>query len=175
MPDQTPYRSVPYGMRTRRRRGSFLGPRLVIGLGIVAFAFFSYQCSTAYNPVTGEEQHLSLTPDQEIALGLQAMPEMMAQHGGEHPDPEAQARVDRVGKRIVAQSDAATTDWQYDFHLLADPETVNAFALPGGPSLHHGRAHVEVRDGGAAGRRTRPRNRPRRRAPLGAAHQRRSS
>lgn len=132
MPDQTPYRSVPYGMRTRRRRGSFLGPRLVIGLGIVAFAFFSYQCSTAYNPVTGEEQHLSLTPDQEIALGLQAMPEMMAQHGGEHPDPEAQARVDRVGKRIVAQSDAATTDWQYDFHLLADPETVNAFALPGG-------------------------------------------
>ena len=25
MRDQTPYRSVPYGMRTRRRRGSFLG------------------------------------------------------------------------------------------------------------------------------------------------------
>ena len=137
MRDQTPYRSVPYGMRTRRRRGSFLGPRLVIGLGIVAFAFLSYQCSTAYNPVTGEEQHIALAPQQEIALGLQAMPEMMAQYGGEHPDVEgAGAGRPRVNQNLK-QSDAGKTEWQYDFHLLADPETVNAFALPGGQILHH--------------------------------------
>jgi predicted Zn-dependent protease len=37
-----------------------------------------------------------------------------------------------VGQRIVQQSAAAATDYEYDFHLLADPETVNAFALPGG-------------------------------------------
>lgn len=82
--------------------------------------------------MTGEEQHLSLAPQQEIALGLQAMPQMMQQYGGEHPDQQAQALVDRVGQRVVAKSDAATTDWQFDFHLLADPRTVNAFALPGG-------------------------------------------
>ena len=114
------------------RRGSFLGPRVWMALALVGFAFISYQCSTEYNPVTGEEQHLSLAPQQEIALGLQAMPEMIQQYGGELQNPEAQALVDRVGKRVVAQSDAGKTDWQYDFHLLADPRTINAFALPGG-------------------------------------------
>ena len=89
-----------------------MGPRMWIGLGLVTFAFLSYQCSTEYNPVTGEEQHLSLAPQQEIALGLQAMPEMLQQYGGEHPDQQAQAPVDQGGERIVAKSDAATTDWQ---------------------------------------------------------------
>lgn len=115
-----------------RRRGSLLGPRLWIGLAIVGFALLSYQCSTAYNPVTGEEQHIAMAPQQEIALGLQALPEMLAQYGGEHPDQRAQALVDAVGERIVAQSDAAKTEWNFDFHLLADPQTINAFALPGG-------------------------------------------
>jgi beta-barrel assembly-enhancing protease len=128
------YRQSPYGydQRMRPRRGSFLGPRLWMAIALVAFAFLSYQCSTEYNPVTGEEQHIALAPQQEIALGLQAMPEMIQQYGGEHPSAEAQALVDRVGERVVAQSDAGKTDWQYDFHLLADPQTVNAFALPGG-------------------------------------------
>jgi predicted Zn-dependent protease len=114
---------------TRRRSGH---ARLWIGLMFAAFAFISYQCSTEYNPVTGEEQHIAITPEQEIAMGLQAAPEMAAQHGGLHPDQEAQALVDRVGQRLVQSSKAGQTDWQFDFHLLADPRTVNAFALPGG-------------------------------------------
>lgn len=129
---------MPYGSnygypgRAAPQRGSFGGSRLWVGLVIVAFSFLSYQCSTTYNPVTGEEQHLALAPQQEIALGLQAMPQMMQQFGGEHPDQQAGALIDRVGQRIVAQSDAAQTEWQFDFHLLADPQTINAFALPGG-------------------------------------------
>jgi beta-barrel assembly-enhancing protease len=125
---------MPYGYqdRMRPRLGSFIGPRVWIALALVGFAFISYQCSTEYNPVTGEEQHLSLAPQQEIALGLQAMPEMIQQYGGELQNAEAQALVDRVGKRVVERSDAGKTEWQYDFHLLADPRTINAFALPGG-------------------------------------------
>ena len=126
-------------MRYRRRPARF-GPshrsagmiRLGIGLLVAAFAFFSYQCSTEYNPVTGEKQHIALTQDQEIALGLQAAPQMAAQHGGLLPDPQAQALVDRVGQQLVQSSAAAETGWKFDFHLLADSATVNAFALPGG-------------------------------------------
>ena len=114
---------------SRRRAGH---SRLWIGLAFAAFAFLSYQCSTEYNPVTGEEQHIAITPEQEIALGLRAAPEMAAQHGGLHPDNAAQALVDRVGQRLVQSSRAGETNWNFDFHLLADPQTVNAFALPGG-------------------------------------------
>jgi predicted Zn-dependent protease len=57
---------------------------------------------------------------------------MIQQHGGLHGDPGLQALVDAVGRRIVERSDALETPWEFEFHLLADPDTVNAFALPGG-------------------------------------------
>lgn len=108
------------------------GGRLLIAVVMVAMALLSYCSSRVYNPVTGEEQYISLTPRQEIALGLQAAPQMMEQHGGLYPEQGEQAYVDEVGQRLVQSSAAATTEWSYDFHLLRDPETINAFALPGG-------------------------------------------
>ena len=56
------------------RRRSFNGGRLLVGLAIAAFALFSYFGSKEYNPVTQEDQYVGITPDQEIALGLQAVP-----------------------------------------------------------------------------------------------------
>jgi len=56
-----------------RRRG-FSGGRLLVGLAIAVFALISYFGSKEYNPVTQEEQYIGITPDQEIALGLQAAP-----------------------------------------------------------------------------------------------------
>jgi len=119
-------------MRTRPAPRSFPWGRILLGLALAGFAFMSYQCSTEYNPVTGKQQHIAISQNQEIALGLQAVPEMMAQHGGEHSDPRLQALVDSIGNRILADSDAGKTGWQFDFHLLADAQTINAFALPGG-------------------------------------------
>jgi predicted Zn-dependent protease len=103
-----------------------------MGLVIAVIALCSYFGSSVYNPVTGENQHLSLTPRQEIALGLQSTPQMIQQYGGLYPDQELQNLVDRVGEKIVRESDAGQTEWQFEFHLLNDPETINAFALPGG-------------------------------------------
>jgi predicted Zn-dependent protease len=116
----------------RRRRGGG-GGRLIIAAFLALMAIGSYIFGARQmNPVTGENQRVDLSREQEIALGLEAAPEMARQYGGLHPDQEAQATVDAVGNRIVSQSSANTTDYEYAFHLLADEQTINAFALPGG-------------------------------------------
>jgi predicted Zn-dependent protease len=107
---------------------------LALALIFALFAIGAYYFGTqrVENPITGEVQRVSLSPEQEIAMGLQAAPEMAQQYGGLHPDEQAQGLVDQVGQDLVQGSQAGQTEYQFDFHLLADPETVNAFALPGG-------------------------------------------
>ena len=121
------YREVP------ARRVFGWGLRLLIAGGIAAFALFRYCTQTEINTVTGEKQHIALTVDQESALGLESAPVMAAEMGGEvdPSDPNAQ-RVEAIGRKVVENSDARRSPYTYDFHLLQDPETVNAFALPGG-------------------------------------------
>lgn len=112
--------------------GRSRGSRFIIALVLVAFALITYFGSSTFNDVTGETQYINITEEQEIALGLQAAPEMMAEFGGLDPSSEAQAFVDEVGRQLVENSKASRTDYQYEFHLLADTQTINAFALPGG-------------------------------------------
>lgn len=106
--------------------------RLLIGAAIILFSYIKYCSRTETNEYTGKKQHISLTTEEEIAIGLHSAPEMAKQHGGLHPDQEAQDLVDKIGQKLVNNSIARETPYQYDFHLLRDPETVNAFALPGG-------------------------------------------
>ncbi len=115
------------------RRGAGSGKiRLLIALAFAAFALLSYFGKRQTNPVTGETQYVDLSPRQEVALGIQAAPEMAQRHGGLDPDAEAQALLDAVGERLVRSSRALESPYEFEFHLLADRETVNAFALPGG-------------------------------------------
>jgi predicted Zn-dependent protease len=109
------------------------GSPLLIALIIAAVGFFMYYTQTAENPITGEKQHISLTPDQEIRLGLQAAPQMAAEMGGEvsSSDPRAQ-EVQKIGQQIVSRTEAHKGPWRFQYHLLSDPKTINAFALPGG-------------------------------------------
>ncbi|WP_324025638.1 M48 family metalloprotease [Maribacter sp. BPC-D8] len=113
------------------RRGSWK-IRIFIGLAIVAFAFIQKCSNTEENPYTGRSQHITMSSEQEIAIGLQSAPEMAQQHGGLYPDQSLQAFVESVGNKLVQNSVAKETPYQYDFHLLADDQTINAFALPGG-------------------------------------------
>ena len=73
-----------------------------------------------------------LSRDHEAALGLKAAPEIAARFGGELPDAELQRYVEQVGQRVVKKSAAAQSGYQFDFRVLADPEAMNAFALPQG-------------------------------------------
>jgi predicted Zn-dependent protease len=106
--------------------------RLVLGLVFLLGGLFSYFGNTDVNPVTGEKQRVQLTPRQEIVLGMQSRQRMAAQHGGLYPSDRVQAYVDSVGERVVQRSSAAKSPYPFEFHLLRDEKTVNAFALPGG-------------------------------------------
>lgn len=108
-------------------------PRLLIAGIIMLVGLFTYFGNKQVNPVTGEKQHVNMTTKQEVALGMQSAPQMAEQMGGLDPDPELQAAIKRIGERIVSRSKASGTDYQFQFHLLRDTKTVNAFALPGGP------------------------------------------
>jgi beta-barrel assembly-enhancing protease len=106
--------------------------RMAISLLIALFGLVSYCGNTTYNPVTKENQRVQLSPKQEVVLGLQSRSQMAAQHGGLYPDQALQTYLDQVGMRIVQKSAAVNAGYPYDFHLLRDPRTINAFALPGG-------------------------------------------
>ncbi len=112
--------------------GGGCGGRLIFAAIIAAVSLFSYFGSRQDNAVTGETQYIDITVDQEIALGLQAAPQMAAEFDGLDASAADQAIVDDVGNAIVASSPAGQTPYEFDFHLLADTETINAFALPGG-------------------------------------------
>jgi predicted Zn-dependent protease len=73
-----------------------------------------------------------MSPEQEIAMGLESAPQMAREMGGLSRNQQATAIVKQIGQKIVQTSAASRTPYKYDFHLLADPQTVNAFALPGG-------------------------------------------
>ncbi len=110
--------------------------RLIVRLGIAfivgLFGLISYFTTVSENPVTGEKQRIQLSPRQEVVIGLQARGQMAAQHGGLYQDKALQGYISQVGKRIVKKSAASGSPYPFEFYLLSDPRTVNAFALPGG-------------------------------------------
>ncbi|PWG06172.1 M48 family metalloprotease [Polaribacter aquimarinus] len=118
-------------MRLGRRSGSFK-IRLFIGIAIVVFAYLRKCSQSEINPYTGKSQAISLSTQQEIAIGLKQAPMMAQQHGGLYPNQQLQDFVDRVGKKLVDNTVAKKSGYRYEFHLLKDERTINAFALPGG-------------------------------------------
>ena len=128
------------GGTTGRGFGGFGGgggkARWIIGGVIILIGVITYFSKTEINPVTGEKQRIGMTVQQEKQLGLDAAPQMAAQMGGVvdwKSDGDAEL-VARVGHKIVAESDAAKSPYRdtFNFYLLDDRNTVNAFALPGG-------------------------------------------
>jgi len=84
------------------------------------------------------ERDLTLVPadmtrisdDEEIRIGNELAMQYQGANAPSDPDSQALARyVDQVGKRVSAQAHR-TMPWQ--FHVVADPNLINACALPGG-------------------------------------------
>jgi predicted Zn-dependent protease len=80
------------------------------------------------NPATGERQLALMSEAQEIQMGAQTHPEVLASFGA-YDDPEWQAYLQELGAKIAATSERPDLNWT--FTVLDDP-VVNAMALPGG-------------------------------------------
>lgn len=123
------------GQGRRAASGVGCNPRLIMALLLIGFACYSYFFNTYEyeNMYTGKKQRLAIgTAAEEVAMGLQSAPGMIREFGGEHPDPRAQQMVDQVGMKLIQASDVKNSEYKFDFHLLRDDKTINAFALPGG-------------------------------------------
>ena len=83
----------------------------------------------AVNPITGEEELMFISENQDIEIGREYAPEIEKQLGGKIDNPSLQNYIDSVGQRIARISHRP--DWEYHFTAV-EHKMVNAVALPGG-------------------------------------------
>lgn len=117
-------------------------PRVMVMLAMLVFGVVTYFSRTEerVNPFTGREVTVILSPEEEVALGMQSVGPMLRQFGGETRDPAARETVRRIGARLLEAKEKILTQrgvedfaYKFEFRVLADTRTINAFALPGGP------------------------------------------
>jgi predicted Zn-dependent protease len=82
------------------------------------------------NPVTGRQELVAISPQQELSLGAQSFADVQKAEKVSQ-DPAANERVRRVGQRIAQAvgNDLPNAQWEF---IVFDSDQVNAFALPGG-------------------------------------------
>jgi predicted Zn-dependent protease len=101
-------------------------PSRVRLLAAVLIAAASGGCAT--NPVTGKTDVVTMTAEQEVAIGRELHPKTLQQFG-RYDDEALQGYVNEIGQRIARVSHRP--ELQYTFTVL-DTQDINAFALPGG-------------------------------------------
>ncbi len=80
-------------------------------------------------PGTARDQIIFISEEKEIALGVSAFRDVLRQ-ARLNANPEINAMVNRVGKRIAAVANKPEYHWE--FAVIQDDNQINAFALPGG-------------------------------------------
>lgn len=82
----------------------------------------------ARNPVTGKKEFMLVSEKQEIAMGQQYDPNVVASYGL-YEDPQMQQFIENKGQQMAKLSHRPNLP--YEFKILDSP-VVNAFAVPGG-------------------------------------------
>jgi predicted Zn-dependent protease len=100
--------------------------KLLIITCLSTLMFTFNQCAT--NPVTGKKQVVLMSEAQEIAMGQEADPQIVAQFGL-YENAALQAFIQEKGKAMAAISHRPNIE--YHFKVI-DSDVINAFAVPGG-------------------------------------------
>lgn len=115
-------------------------------LSLAAIFLLQTGCSTV--PVTGRSQLLMVSEQQELRMGLTSFREILEKEKL-NTDPLVNERVQRIGRRIAAAT--GRTDYQWEFKVIENDKTVNAFCLPGGKvAVYTGLLPVAQDDAGLA-------------------------
>jgi len=93
---------------------------------LFALSFLTGGC--AVNPVTGQQDLVLMSEQEEIALGRKTNQQVLEQYSV-YDDPALQTYIQNVGEKLAAKSHRS--ELIYRFTVL-DSKEVNAFALPGG-------------------------------------------
>ncbi|OQW33646.1 MAG: peptidase M48 [Nitrospira sp. SG-bin1] len=105
-----------------------LGLTCLLGLGTAGGMMATLEgCVRA--PGTARDQFIYISEEKEIAMGIGAYRELLRK-APVSDDPELNEMVNRVGKRIAAVANKPEYEWE--FAIIRDDRTINAFALPGG-------------------------------------------
>lgn len=94
--------------------------------GMLLIAGIIAGCAT--NPVTGKKQVAFISEAQELAMGQEADPQIVAQFGI-YPDSSLQRYMNDMGQRMARISHRPNL--KYTFRVV-DSDVINAFAVPGG-------------------------------------------
>ena len=98
---------------------------LIVSSFIVSILLYN---SCATNPVTGKKQVVLMSESQEIAMGKEADPQIIAQYGL-YENKALQDFITEKGKQMAAISHRPGLDYQF---RILDSDIINAFAVPGG-------------------------------------------
>ena len=96
--------------------------------GAMGLALVASLAGCATNPATGEREISLIGEGQEVAMGQEADPQIIASMGL-YEDEAIQQYVNQIGQRLAAASERPDLPWT--FRVIDDP-TINAFAVPGG-------------------------------------------
>lgn len=106
--------------RTRIRKLIVAGLATAVTLTVAA-------CSSA--PVTGRQQLLLVSESQAQEMGDQAYKDIIGKSKLSQ-EPKYVDQVRRVGQRVAAA--AEKPEYKWEFNVIDEPKTINAWALPGG-------------------------------------------
>ncbi|RKY04227.1 MAG: hypothetical protein DRP66_12005 [Planctomycetota bacterium] len=96
---------------------------------LLLISICSVLAGCATNPVTGQNQLMLISPQQELELGRQYSPEVQKQLGGPISNPQIQSYVAGVGAKIARAGHMPDLEFHY---TAVNDKSINAMALPGG-------------------------------------------
>ncbi|MCI0454696.1 MAG: M48 family metallopeptidase [Candidatus Dadabacteria bacterium] len=133
-------------MTNRNRKPRFFEKVLFALFILLASAVLFITCYKA--PVTGRSQFILISEQEANQMGTAAFQEVLSKESVSNNEVYNEA-VSRVAGRITGVSDIPQYNW--DYKVFKDDETINAFALPGGKiGVYTGIIPVAESDAGLA-------------------------